>query len=171
VPGKGAITMAIMRWDPFSEFRFPTMFPMRRMLSMMPLQEMAPAMESDWWPKIDVYTENSDLVVKAEVPEVNTADINVTLEEGHLTIQGKREREEKVEEEDYYRTERAYGSFMRSIPMPEGVKESDVKASYHDGVLEVKVKGAARISEQKKKVIPIETIAPKQKSIKASSKK
>lgn len=134
-------------------------------------QMMQPMVSEDWWPKIDVYTENSDIVVKAEMPEVKTEDINISLEEGQLTIQGKREREEKVEEQDYYRMERTYGSFMRSIPVPEGIKDSDIKATYHDGILEVKVKGAAKISEQKKKAIPIETKTTKSSPVKAATKK
>lgn len=153
-PGrKGGFEMAIMRWDPFG-----MMLPMHRMTSMMPgLQEMI-QQGHEWWPKIDAYTDKNDLVVKAEVPGVKPEDMNISLEQGTLTIQGRTEREEKKEEKDYQRMERMYGSFMRTVPVPEGVKESDVKANYSDGVLEVRVKNAAKLSEQpKRKAIPIQT--------------
>jgi HSP20 family protein len=161
-------TMAIMRWDPMSEFRFPALFPTRRM--MMPwMQEMS--QQEDWWPKIDAYTDKNDLVVKAEMPGINPDDVNISLEEGQLTIQGKSEREEKTEEQDYYRMERMYGSFMRTVPVPEGIKDSDVKATYEDGVLEVRVKNAAKMTEQKKKAIPIESSGKEPRSLKSGEKK
>lgn len=139
--------MAIVRWDPFA-----TLFPLRQMMQL-PQQIVGP--EEEWLPKIDVYDKENDLVVKAEMPGMKTEDIQVRLDDGMLVISGMRQREEKVEEKDYYRMERSYGSFMRSIPVPSGTRQEDIDASYENGVLEVHVKGAGKLAEAKQKSIPI----------------
>jgi len=159
--------MPIMRWDPFEEFRFPELLSRRFHPLASWLQEFMEwpsSLREEWWPKVDVYDEGKDLVVKAEVPGVKPEDISVTLEEGALTIRGKREREEEVEKENYYRMERSFGSFLRSIPVPRGVKESDIQAESSDGVLEVRLKGAAKLGETARKVIPVKAVSKKKTS-------
>ncbi|MDD5748316.1 MAG: Hsp20/alpha crystallin family protein [Actinomycetota bacterium] len=164
--------MAPMRWDPFDEFRFPA--PRRRLH---PLSQWfedfpeAPWLEKEWFPKVDVFDKGNDLVIKAEVPGVKPEDIGVTLEDGALTIRGKSEKEEKVERDDYYRLERSYGSFMRSIPVPRGVKESDITAESSDGVLEVRLKGAAKLGKAARKAIPVKASSKKTNKKKTAKKK
>ncbi len=161
----------ITRWDPFGDFKFP-IAPFRRMFAWSPLGESLWRFgPEEWWPKIDAYDEGDDMVIKAEVPGMSIDDISVTLEGDTLTIRGRKEREEEVEDKDYYRMERSYGSFMRSIPVPEGVKESDISASYSNGVLEVRLKGAAKISSSRRKAIPIKAITAEKKSKTGKSKK
>lgn len=94
---------------------------------------------ADWVPRTDVFEQNGNLVVKAELPGMKKEDIDIAFEAGDLIIQGKREEEEKIEEKNYHRMERTFGSFYRRLPMPEGVTPDQVKATYGDGVLEVKV--------------------------------
>lgn len=92
-----------------------------------------------WLPTTDVYRQNGDLVVKAEVPGIQKEDVKVTLEGGDLVIQGERKEEHEVKEGDYYRMERSYGSFYRRVTLPSGIQPESIKATFKDGVLEVRV--------------------------------
>jgi HSP20 family protein len=90
-------------------------------------------------PKVDIFDRDGSLVVKAELPGVKKDDVSVEMEGHDLVIQGKREEKTETKEESFYRMERSSGSFYRRIPLPEGVKDENVTASYEDGVLEVVV--------------------------------
>jgi HSP20 family protein len=94
---------------------------------------------TSWAPRVDAYDKNDRLVIKAELPGVKKEDVSVSLEDGDLIITGERKSESEVKEENYYRMERAFGSFHRRLPIPFDVKTEDVKASFADGVLEVSV--------------------------------
>jgi HSP20 family protein len=105
-------------------------------------------------PPVNVFSRNGDLVVRAEVPGVNPErDIEVLVQDGVLVIRGERRQEDREERENYLRVESTYGAFQRSIPLPQGVKEEDIRASYENGILEVVVPGAAQSTTPKK--IPI----------------
>jgi len=93
----------------------------------------------DWAPKVESYRKNGTYVVKADIPGVEAKDIKVTLENGCLTIKVERKVDKEVKEKKVERREVFYGSFERSIPVPEGLKTEGVKAKYRDGVLEVTV--------------------------------
>jgi HSP20 family protein len=93
----------------------------------------------NWAPKVESYRKNGTYVVKADLPGVEAKDIQVTLENGYLTIKGERKVDKEVKEKKVDRREVFYGSFERSIPVPEGLKTEGVKAEYRDGVLEVTV--------------------------------
>jgi HSP20 family protein len=95
--------------------------------------------ELNWAPKVESYRKNGTYVVKADLPGVEAKDIEVTLEKGCLTIKGERKVDKEVKEKKMERREVFYGSFERSIPVPEGLKPEGVKAKYRDGVLEVTV--------------------------------
>lgn len=111
---------------------------------------------------IDVKFEVSDsedaIEISAELPGVDEKDIDVSMAEGVLTIKGEKKSEEEEKKKDYYRSERSYGSFMRSFRIPDGVDEDKIKAAYENGVLELtlpkrpeaKVK-AKKIAVSKKK--------------------
>jgi HSP20 family protein len=90
-------------------------------------------------PRVDVFEQGNDIVVRAEMPGMKKDDISVDLDQGDLVIRGELKEESEVNEEDYYRMERSYGSFYRRIPLPDGVNEDQIKASYNNGVLEVRV--------------------------------
>jgi HSP20 family protein len=93
----------------------------------------------DFVPSVDMFEEGGDLVIKAELAGIRREDIKVELSGNMLTISGEKRGEEKVERKDYYRVEQAYGSFSRSLELPEGVNHEQIKATYKDGLLEVRI--------------------------------
>jgi HSP20 family protein len=113
--------------------------------------------EMPYMPAVDMFARNVDMIVRVELPGIDPAkDVKVTLEEGVLDVKGERKQEKEVKEEGYYRKESVYGAFERRIPVPAAVKESDIKADYKDGVLEVVVTGAAKnIPKATAREIPI----------------
>ena len=92
-----------------------------------------------WSPKIEVVEKNNRLVTRVDLPGVKKEDVTVEVTDGWLTLFGERKRETEEKKDNYYRSEREYGSFYRTVPLPDGVKSEDVKASFADGVLEVSV--------------------------------
>jgi HSP20 family protein len=105
---------------------------------------------SQWAPALDVLQEDGDVVARAELPGVKQEDVDITFHNGVLTISGVRRGEEEKEGSGYYVRERRYGSFRRSMSLPEGTDESSISAQFKDGVLEVRVKGAAAVQEPKR---------------------
>jgi HSP20 family protein len=103
-----------------------------------------------WAPALDVLQEDGDIVVRAELPGVKQEDVDVTFHNGVLTISGERKAEEHKEGSGYYIRERRYGSFRRSMTLPQGTDESKINARFNDGVLEVRVAGAAAVQEPKR---------------------
>jgi HSP20 family protein len=90
-----------------------------------------------WAPKVESYRENGSYVIKADLPGVKVKDIQVTVENGCLTIKGERRTDKEIKKKNVEREEVFYGSFERSMPIPEGLKTEELKAKYHDGVLEI----------------------------------
>src|SRR3984957_9267962 len=88
-----------------------------------------------WAPAVDIYETENELVVKADLPDVNPKDLDIRVEGNILTIRGERKFENKVKEENYLRVERAYGSFSRSFSLANSVKSEAIKADYQNGVL------------------------------------
>jgi HSP20 family protein len=78
-------------------------------------------------------------VLKAELPGMKVDDIEIEVDDNVLTLKGERTFEEKIDDERYYRVERRYGSFQRSLALPQGVKADEIQATYEDGVLQVTV--------------------------------
>jgi HSP20 family protein len=97
-----------------------------------------------WLPEIDVFEKDNRLVTKIDLPGVKKQDVKVEVTDGHLAISGERTSEVEEKKSKFYRWEREYGSFYRAVPLPEGVKLDDVKATFADGVLEVSVPLAAK---------------------------
>jgi HSP20 family protein len=90
-------------------------------------------------PTVDVYEEKDDIVVKAELPGMDKDNIEVNLTDHTLTIKGEKKKEEEVKEENYHRSERSYGSFLRTLELPKDVHADKVKASFKNGILEVRM--------------------------------
>ena len=90
-----------------------------------------------WAPAVDIYETPNELVVKADLPDVNEKDIDVRVENNLLTIRGERKFEKSVSEENFLRVERAYGSFSRSFSLPNTVNPEAIRAEYKNGVLNV----------------------------------
>jgi HSP20 family protein len=90
-------------------------------------------------PRMDVYEKDNQLVVEAELPGLKREDVQVELEAGDLLIRGESRQEHEVREENYYRSERGFGSFYRRVPLGFEVDPNQIKASMNNGVLEVRV--------------------------------
>ena len=92
-----------------------------------------------WSPKIDVFERDNRLVTRVDLPGMKKEDVSVEVTDGHLALSGERKHEKEEKKDNVYRSEREYGSFYRAVPLPEGVKLEDVKATFSDGMLEVSV--------------------------------
>jgi len=90
-----------------------------------------------WAPAVDIYKTPNELVVKADLPDVNEKDIDVRVENNLLTIRGERKFEKSVSEENFLRVERTYGAFSRSFSLPNTVNAETIGAEYKNGVLTV----------------------------------
>ena len=105
---------------------------------------------AEWAPTVDILSEDGDLLIRAELPGLKQEDAEITLQNNVLTISGERKAERKEERGGYYVRERRYGSFRRSMTLPEGTDESKISARFENGVLEVRVQGAAVVEEPKR---------------------
>jgi HSP20 family protein len=92
-----------------------------------------------WAPAVDIFETEHELVVQADLPDVNPQDLDIRVENNILTIRGERKFEKKVNEENYLRVERAYGSFSRSFSLANSVKSDAIKADYQNGVLTLSI--------------------------------
>ena len=93
-----------------------------------------------WVPPIDIYDSgNHELVIKAELPDVNREDITLRVENHTLTISGQKKMDSEVKDEQYHRVERAYGNFSRSFTLPQTVDTNAIGAEYKNGVLIVRL--------------------------------
>lgn len=117
--------------------------------------------ERPFVPAVDVLAREENLVVRVELPGVDpTKDVRVAVENGELVIKGERRHEEEVEEGTYYRMEGSFGAFERRLPIPEGIDEGAITATYQDGVLEVVVPEAmAKLEAPPAREIPVTTPA------------
>lgn len=102
-----------------------------------------------------MFEKDHRLVTKIDLPGLKKEDVKVEVTDGHLAISGQRKSEAEEKKDDFYRCERQYGSFYRVVPLPEGVKLEDVKATFSDGVLEVSVPLPAKI-EAKPRTVEIQ---------------
>ncbi len=88
-------------------------------------------------PPVDIFERGDDLIIRAEVPGLDKNEIDISVEDNRLVIKGERKREREFNEENAYRLERAFGTFMRSFLLPKTVDSSKISASYTNGVLEI----------------------------------
>lgn len=92
---------------------------------------------ADWTPAIEAFQRGSEFVVRAEVPGLSRDDLSVEVAEDTLTIRGERKYDHEEERDGIFRSERSYGSFYRTIPLPDGAVSDSAKANFKDGVLEI----------------------------------
>ena len=92
-----------------------------------------------WSPKIEVLKNNGEMTVRADLPGLKREDIDIEITDGALVLSGERKEKSEEKKEGFYRSERSYGSFYRSIPVPEAVSPENAKATFDNGVLEVKI--------------------------------
>lgn len=105
-----------------------------------------------WAPTTEVLAKGRDLIIRAELAGVEPENIDITFMSGMLTISGERERAAGEEEASYYVRERYYGTFRRSMALPESVDDDDISASFQDGVVEITVKGGATAPPEPKRI-------------------
>lgn len=92
-----------------------------------------------WMPPVEAFERDRRLIVRVELPGLKKEEIGVTFTEGTLTIEGERKLENEEQKNEWYRNERTYGQFVRTVPLPEGVTFNDIKATFEGGVLEITV--------------------------------
>lgn len=142
---------SVIRWEPFRNVNslqeqfsrlFDTSFPGR-------------SSESDlttWAPAVDIQETENELVLKADLPGIEEKDIDVRIENNTLTIRGERKFEKQVNEDNYLRVERSYGSFSRSFSLPNTINTEAIKAEYKNGVLTVQMPKRAESKPKQVKV-------------------
>jgi HSP20 family protein len=146
--------MAIIRWDPFREMtqlqnRFDRLF------------DAVGGRQESWLPAVDVFDTQDAVVLKAELAGMKPDDIQIEVEDNVLTIKGERKFEEKVDEERYYRVERRFGTFQRSLALPQGVKADKIEAAYDEGILTVTVPKAEQEKPKRIEVQAHKTVEAK----------
>ena len=105
-----------------------------------------------WAPPMDVYEKDNAIVIKAELPGLKKEDVQVEIEGEDLVIRGESKAESEAKDEDYYRSERSFGSFYRRMPLPAGVTPEQIQATLKDGVLEVRVPKPVEAKSEAKKI-------------------
>jgi len=133
--------------EPWTLFRWPS-------------AEVASPDAPIWAPKVDVVTKDNKLVTRVDLPGMKKEDVQVEVEDGFLTLSGERTKETKEEKDNFYREEREYGRFCRSVPLPKGVKADEVKATFTNGVLEVTVPLPAAEKPNGRKIAIQDATAP-----------
>jgi len=131
--------MTVTRLDPFREFGV-LQDRLNRLFGNGSVRDEDIASRGDWVPPVDIYeTGAGDLVIKAELPDVNREDVEVTVEHNTLTLRGTKKLPAEVKEEAFRHIERRYGSFTRSFALPNTVDSSKVGAEFRNGVLTVRL--------------------------------
>ena len=128
--------MAIVRWEPFRDL-LSLQERMNRMFdeSYRGRQGAEDWMGGAWAPAVDIYEQNGNIVLQAELPGLDPKDVDVRVENNVLTLRGQRKLDETVDKDNYHRVERSYGSFTRSFTLPSIVDTEKIQANYKDGVL------------------------------------
>lgn len=158
----------ITPWRPFRDLeewerRFDDLLgrPLRRL----------PVDERGWMPAVDVFEKDDKFVVKAELPGIKENDIDVSVVGDTLYIRGEKKTETEVKDEDYYRCERSYGTFYRSIPIPSNVDANKIEASFDDGILEVTLPKSVKAKPKKIAVSAKKKVTQSAKKAVKSAKK
>ena len=149
--------MTLTRWAPWQG-----LFDMQRDMDLLTRRffgsEWPTISRRGWVPAIDVFHREKDLVIRCELPGIDPEnDVEITLNENVLTIHGERRYEERQNANGGSRFESGYGSFSRSVVLPDGVTENDIQATYVNGILEVVVPGVLQLTEPKR--ISIEVVS------------
>jgi HSP20 family protein len=136
----GSTVATVVRWEPFRELASLQSELSRLMSSTFEGAGGAGGGSGrPWLPAVDVWETEAELVYALDLPGIPQDAIAIELDDGALTVSATRERGQEVEDERFYRVERRYGSFSRTLAVPQGVDESRIRADYRDGVLEIHV--------------------------------
>lgn len=162
--------MAIVRWEPFRDL-ISTQDQFNRLFNETLSRVFTGAEGSEaqaWSPAVDIYENEHDLVLKAELPGIDPEDVDVRVEDNTLYLKGERKFEKEATKENYCRIERTYGSFVRTFTLPSSVDPSHVVAQYKDGVLTVTL---PKREEAKPKTIKIQVAGETPKAAAAGAQK
>ena len=132
--------MTIVRWEPLRELN-TLQSEMNRLFNTVfdaPSGANAGTLRR-WMPAMDLVESDDHFVLRADLPGLSEEDVKIELEDSTLTISGERKSEHESDREGYHRVERAFGSFQRSLTLPQGVDPEAVTASFNRGVLEVSI--------------------------------
>jgi HSP20 family protein len=154
----------LVRWEPFRELA-TLQDEMSRFMN--GLIDGPGRQTQSWVPTADVWETDTEVVYAFDLPGIPEDKVSVELEDGALTVTAEREREHKVEEGRYFRFERRFGTFTRTIGLPQDVTDKDVKATFEDGVLEVHV---AKPKQAKPQKIAISVGGSEPKTIEGTAK-
>jgi len=130
--------MAIIRWDPLNDVGL-LQSQMSRLLDSVLDQGTLSGRLRPWLPPMDLVEEGNEFVVKADLPGLDESDINIELQDNVLTISGERKLATENSTNEMYQVERSYGTFTRSLVLPQGVDPEKIDATFDRGVLEVHV--------------------------------
>jgi HSP20 family protein len=143
--------MSITRWDPFQNLAA-----LQDQVNRLFEAPLAGRPENSnltaWTPVVDIYETENELVIKADLPDIDEKDLDVRVENNMLTIRGERKFEQKVKEDNYLRIERTYGSFSRSFSLPTTVNTESIHAEYKNGVLTLQLPKRAESKPRQVKV-------------------
>jgi HSP20 family protein len=155
--GEGRKTMSIMRWDPF-RWEFEDVGGLRRSMDRvfgeLLMQTPRRPATKGWEPAVEMFETNTEVIVRAELPNIDPKKIEITVTEDLFTLRGETKYEEEQKDRNYYVRELLYGKFTRTLRLPTAVKGTEAKAVYKDGVLEVKIPKAEHV-----KPIPVKVQA------------
>ena len=146
--------MALVRWTPMGQLATLQSDMARLMNQVFGTSTINGNGGSTWLPAVDVAEAENELVLSFDVPGLSEDQISIELEDNVLTVSGQRERKHEQKDENFYRYERRFGTFARSVALPAGVSEEDITANYENGVLEIRV---PKPEEQRRKRIQIGT--------------
>ncbi|HET8755533.1 MAG TPA: Hsp20/alpha crystallin family protein [Solirubrobacteraceae bacterium] len=133
--------MAIVRWEPLREFS-TLQNEMNRLFNTVfdaPSPGNGGSTMRRWMPAMDLVETGDHFVLRADLPGLSEEDVKIEFEDGTLTVSGERKSEHEAKGEGYYRVERAFGSFSRSLTLPQGIDPEAVTASFDRGVLEISI--------------------------------
>ena len=105
-----------------------------------------------WSPAVDIYETENEVILKAELPEINQKDIDIQVENNTLVLRGERKFEKEAKRENFHRIERAYGNFSRSFTLPNTIDQEKIRADYKDGILKVMMPKREEIKPKQIKV-------------------
>ncbi len=131
---------SLTTWNPFRELEDMQNRILRAVQlnpSARPETDRQPLAAAQWMPAVDISEDDGEYLIKAELPEVGKDDVKVTVENGVLTLRGERRFEQEEKTRKYHRIERGYGSFMRSLSLPDDADADKVSADYKDGLLRI----------------------------------
>ncbi len=140
--------MSIMRWDPFEDVGT-----LRRSMDLLfdDVFTRDPA-NAAWKPAVEMFETDHEVVVRAELPNIDPKQVDVTVTNDTMTLKGESKHEQEEQGRNYYRRELRYGTFTRTLPLGTEVKSGDAKAVYKDGVLEIKIPKSERVKPTSVKV-------------------